>query len=232
MERLMKVLGTLAVVLLISTTASAATLYWGVAGNWTDTAMPGYTTALSAAAGDYVYVYSTTVASPLVATGSNCNADFVHLSAYYGQHNALEVTGSLSTTAGLSYDGVFFGAWGGSGDAATITIQDGGSLTTGQFVNAGTAGSSSFDIVLNGGTLDIGTIAADSSFLINIADYDATLILQQTEYNALSAAGGIIGADTIVMTDLGGGIGAYSLIPEPATMVLLGLGALVLRRKK
>jgi hypothetical protein len=233
MERLIKVLGVLAVVLLISTTASAATLYWGVPGNWTDTAMPGYTSAPSAALGDYVYVYTTTVANPLVVTGSACSADFVHLSAFYGQHNALEVTGSLDTTAAINYDGIYFGAWGGSGDNATLTIQDGGSLVTGNFVSAsGATGVSNYSIVLNGGILDIGTIAADSSFLINIADYDATLILPQADYNALAAVGGVTGADTIVMTDLGGGIGAYSLIPEPSTMALLGLGALVLLRKK
>jgi hypothetical protein len=36
----------------------------------------------------------------------------------------------------------------------------------------------------------------------------------------------------IVATDLGGGLMQYSVVPEPATLALLGLGALVLRRKR
>ena len=51
-------------------------------------------------------------------------------------------------------------------------------------------------------------------------DVNGTLVTEANLSSLLSA------------TALGDGRTSYTLVPEPATMVLLGLGALVLRRKK
>jgi hypothetical protein len=245
MERLMKVFCVLGMIALVSSVSSAATVFYGSPGDWTNTDCGSYYpgSVPVAANGDYVYMYADTPATPLVITaGTTAEADFLHLDAWGIKSNALTVNGSFSTQDALTWNNFLFGPWNGAGTQGILTINDGGSVDTGQIgvynpAAGGTTGGD-YQAILNGGTLTADSLRynADDGFFItiNIADYDAALICPQADFDAVNAlaTGGVIGADTIVMEDLGGGIGKYTLIPEPATMVLLGLGALVLRRKK
>jgi hypothetical protein len=245
MERLMKFLGFVVIMLVVSSTANAATAFYGSPGDWTDTGCGSYypTAVPVASLGDYVYMYADTPTDPLVITaGTTAEADFLHLDAWGIKSNALEVNGSFSTQDAMTWNNLLFGPWNGAGTAGIVTINDGGSIDTGELgvynpAAGGTTGGD-YDVVLNGGTLTADSLRynADDGFFITItiADYDAALICPQADFDAVNAlaAGGVVGADTIKMEDLGGGMGKYTIVPEPVTMVLLGLGALVLRRKR
>jgi hypothetical protein len=246
MERLMKVFCVVGAAVLVSSVASAGTFYWGLPGNWTDTAIAGYGTAPDASLGDYVYLYATaTPATPLTITaGSTVGADFMLFDPWGVYANtAMVVNGSYSDAAGPAGGyGWYMGPWNGAGGSVDIIVNDGGSVdvayvTVYNSAAGGTSGGD-YEIVLNGGTFTardalIPNVDENFTFVINIADYDATLICPQEDFDLINSMGGIVGADTIYMEDLGDGMGSYSLnVPEPATMVLLGLGALLLRRKK
>jgi hypothetical protein len=100
------------------------------------------------------------------------------------------------------------------------------------------AGTQAAMTVSGDGVLDIAGGLASGGLTIDIVGNDAMAIIQTALYDSLLGGGGMMAngavgdAGDFLVTDLGGDMSQVQLIPEPATMVLLGLGALVLRRKK
>jgi hypothetical protein len=248
MERLMKVFCVLGVIALVSSAATAATLFYGSPGDWTNTGCGSYypTAVPVAANGDYVYMYADTPATPLVITaGTTAEADFLHLDAWGLKSNALTVNGSFSTQNALTWNNLLFGPWNNAGTQGIVTVNDGGSIDTGQlgvYNPTGTDGTNGGDyqLILNGGTVnaDLLRYNADAGFFIDIvfADDDAFLTCPTADFDAVNALGSIISGAGLgpvgMIQDNGDGTAVYGIVPEPATMVLLGLGVLVLRRKK
>jgi hypothetical protein len=88
------------------------------------------------------------------------------------------------------------------------------------------------------GLLDVAGGLVSGDLTIDIVGLDATVVIASGTAATLISQGdllanGVVGdAGDFLVTDLGGGLEQITLVPEPATMVLLGLGALVLHRKK
>jgi hypothetical protein len=150
------------------------------------------------------------------------------------------VEGTLSTNSHL-----WMGA-GGSGGNGTLTINNGGVVNVGGNIGLGTINAST----PSGGTA---VINVNDGGLLNLYQWSATTSIMDGSVLNINGTGTvIIGGNRVgqaydyfglgkIASDLGaidaiytaeGDFTTITAIPEPATMVLLGLGALGLLRKK
>ena len=232
MERLLRVLCVVVVAMLISSVASAGSLFWASPGDWTATSFGGFypATAPSAAAGDYSYCYTNTSAAPIVVPdGQSVSVDWMHFD-YYGADHGMVINGIASFGNGSGFEGLMFGNYtSGVGGYALITVNDNGELHSSTMSTYGTGGD--WNIVLNGGELTC--ISVPSSIAVDFIG-DAKFTTAKSTFDALIVAGNITASQggTVGILADGGSIATYGIVPEPATMALLGLGALVLRRKR
>jgi hypothetical protein len=139
-----------------------------------------------------------------------------------------EVTSFIQVLPGI-YQGTIAPA------PSQIVIRDGGgqALLTGELGTGGlfTIGSTASmypeiqaDITITGLAADAGSVLIQSYNLGDLLDFDLTLQSAGTNLGAVIASGGSYQGDTFS--------GSMTLIPEPATMILLGLGGLLLRRQQ
>ena len=119
--------------------------------------------------------------------------------------------------------------------SSQIVIRDGGgqALLTGELGTGGlfTVGSTASmypeiqaDITITGLAADAESVLIQSYNLGDLLDFDLTLQSAGTNLGAVIASGGSYQGDTFS--------GSMTLIPEPATLVILGLGGLMLRKRK
>jgi hypothetical protein len=243
MESKMKLLGVLVVVLACVGTASAT--HYATGGDWATAA--GWAFNGSAPSiNDDVYMYDGTVGNPqIVAASTTGYADFVRFDLggawTNDKKNELIVNGTLNVGNGASFDGLYFGT-----DAALaqygslITINAGGIVNTTQVIVQPNAGGA-YDINLNGGTLIVTggvTGLAGKDLNINLMNVDALLTVTSASLNSLISTGSLQ-AQGVVVTSASelsvtqnGNYVDVALVPEPATLALLGLGAIAAFRRK
>jgi hypothetical protein len=143
-------------------------------------------------------------------------------------------SGILNLSGGaVSATGAILVGYGAFGDG---TVNMTGGLLSSHMFDIGTGGAG--HIQLDGGTVQVGAgglVMHAGNASIDITGSGALVV--PGEWNALSPyiSGGMItangGAGTLAYS-LAEGYTTITAIPEPATMILLGLGALVLRRRK
>jgi len=160
-----------------------------------------------------------------------------------------DVTGVLDVAGGSVTTSSHLWAAVGAGSTADIDVHSGGVLTVGSMLGLGTidavnpGGGNATLTVGEGGTLALtnihggGTSIQPGSVLDLIGSGQLTLpgdfvsVLQGYVDNNYITGNGVAGAVSIDLTTNPGFTTAME-IPEPATMILLGLGGLLIRRKK
>ncbi len=229
--------------------ASGVTGLWNDAVTWGGTAYP--------VAGDTAYL---NLGSTVEVDGTAEAVTELHFASWSGNSNLVTLnivnSGSL-TVSGWSYLGVAAGDVGEINVGAGSTLTCGGAMNVGfngdctLNVNGGTvnangglytsnpwqtAGTGSGTINLNAGVVNVYDFAMSGTGLINIEAgemriyglwWDATL-------QGLMTANQIVGYNGTQSVDISydGDFTVLSAVPEPATMCLLALGGIMLRRKR
>lgn len=226
-----------------------ATTLWSTGANWAGGGVPISTdTAFIAKDG----------AHALIEDGDNITLDYLQIGKFTNTTSYLDMTGGIvnctrlypaygnygapiNLVTNFSGDAVFnasytienrYGEW-------ELNISDNAALTTPVFWSGRYGGHA--DINLSGGSLNItgsgnplllgsGTMVMDitEGILTQAGNYVATY--EAMVGNQIIAYGGT--GDVVVSYDSGADMTTVSAVPEPATMCLLGLGGLLLRRKK
>jgi hypothetical protein len=204
---------------------AGTTTEWSAPSNWTDNSYNPVATAPTSA--DVPYVFR--VNGPVIHAGDSATASSLII-ADWGY------TGKVSMTGGnldLGW-GLYLGY--GAGSNGTFTMSN-GTVTVGGPVEAGISGAGYVNLF--GGTMSCNIVRlaqnAGSTGVINITNgtllvWDTTNLTSYIASNKIVAYGG---AGQIVVESTGhNGFTAITAIPEPITVTLLGIGGLLLRRKK
>ncbi|MHC4424764.1 MAG: PEP-CTERM sorting domain-containing protein [Planctomycetota bacterium] len=222
---------------------------WGVAANWTNN-VPGVA--------DGKAVFNVPDAAECVVTDAQSFAQLVQGDNNVGGVIRVTDGGSLTTTGGWSAVGynntahmivetggsVSFGEhmWIGlnSGGPGTLDI-NGGTVNVAQMIGLGWDTGTGYVNVNDGGLLALSNIHGDGASSIK---GDSLLSINGTGVITLPndfvgvietyAGAGLIAGDGIlgnVQASFADGVTTV-VVPEPASMILLGLGGLLLRRKK
>jgi hypothetical protein len=254
MERFTKVLVVLVLVAALGTTASAADNY-GKGGDWASGAGWYYGAPTAAQS---VYSYLSTVTNPtILAAGDTGALNYLRMDIggawEPGGKAGLVINGTVNMGDSDSFDGLYFG--GDSGglvlQGAEIVIGSTGVMNT-TFIKVTDQGiaEATYDMWIAGalnvtGIYDatwgwgyIDYIAEDESIAdlnLVLTDLDAIITIASGEAAGLISNGlaqtNIAGKTVGIIAD-DGTTATIGIVPEPATLALLGLGALVLRRKK
>ena len=249
----MFVLGVCVLVLAFASSALATQVWdgggagdsWSTATNWSGDAVP--------TSGDDVYFgdWTTASAGPAVVDGLGFGGTVYLGNRVEGGPSYLNVDGGSLALAGNAYMGM------GAGSNGTLTVNS-GSVSVGGATIIGEAGSGT--LVMNGGTLtstwqvlfgnaggtghvqlDGGTMDVHSLIMTSgTMDITGGLLKMKWDYtpsiNAFVAAGLITGyggsGSVVVEYDTATEYTMVTAVPEPATMMLLGLGGLGLLRRK
>ena len=133
--------------------------------------------------------------------------------------------------------------WVGRTDTAPGTLDiNGGTVNVGQMLGLGWSGGTGFVNVNDGGILDLfqlhgdGTSSIKNGSLLDITGTSKVLLPGNYTHviglyvgNNAIAGNGIIGNINIDVAD---GVTTITAIPEPATMLLLGFGGMLIRRRR
>jgi hypothetical protein len=253
------VLATLAVIALIANVSSGAWVYWtnGSANQqWTDT---GNWTAYPTSSDDVV-VGGWAANGPIISTGQTGYANWMHICESVSTGSKLTIDGGTLNVADHLFIGQWDVTQKGtlqinSGTVNTTLLMCGGDtdgskgdgtlLMNGGTINiswllavaggySGTNGAGIGHIQLDAGTVNVtggGGLVMSSSGSIDITGGALKLngtITDITTYGDVTAYGG---AGSFVYS-YDGGRTTITAIPEPATLAIIGLGSLLLRRKK
>lgn len=138
---------------------------------------------------------------------------------HFGQHAWIGLNaggvGTLDISGNVRVDGMLGLGWGGG--QGFINVKDGGILDLNQMHGDGATS------VKNGSILNIET----GGQILLPGDY--TGAINKYIANGLMASNGVIGDVNI---DVSSGNTVLTAVPEPATMLLLGLGGLLLRKRR
>ena len=150
-----------------------------------------------------------------------------------GKSGTLYMDGGTITVNSRMYLGNESGTWGGT----TGIIEMAGGTIYNNFMWEAMTLSGSSHIDLTGGTIDGERLLIKSSgAYVNITDTGKLILRHQNTGLLLTDIAGYIASNQIRGDNLqvawDGNIVTITSIPEPATMLLLGLGGLLFRRKK
>jgi hypothetical protein len=181
------------------------------------------------AIGDQVWLGIDGIGTANISGSASITSSSIVWVGYASGSGTLNISGT-ATVSGTGHILVGYGAFGDG------TVNMTGGLLNSHMFDIGTGGAG--HIQLDGGTVRVGPgglVMHAGNASIDITGSGALIV--PGEWNALSPyiSGGMItangGAGTLAYS-LADGYTTITAIPEPATMILLGLGALVLRRRK